>query len=186
VRITTFAIAIGPRSPLATQQILDTGGEFLETSPMVLRSRFLAFSATVMVACTLALCPAQAQKQEPAQYLVLPELSGILGGNLVASIGADPAPFHRLFASGLSNALVADPLAADPVHINRSTHKLEPSLAARWEVARDGRTFVQMPAIPTAAPNILSGWKNTVGNIRPSILVPYLLWNTAELTKRAR
>jgi peptide/nickel transport system substrate-binding protein len=44
----------------------------------------------------------------------------------------------------------------------------------------------QMPAIPTVAPNILSGWKHTVGNIRPSILVPYLLWNTAELTKRAR
>jgi peptide/nickel transport system substrate-binding protein len=44
----------------------------------------------------------------------------------------------------------------------------------------------QMPAIPTVAPNVLSGWKNTVGNIRPSILVPYLLWNTAELTKRTR
>ena len=56
------------------------------------------------------------------------------------------------------------------------------------------KTFVQMqeiwarhiPAIPTMAPNILSGWNNAVGNLRPSILVPYLLWNAAELTKRTR
>jgi peptide/nickel transport system substrate-binding protein len=44
----------------------------------------------------------------------------------------------------------------------------------------------EMPAIATFAPNILSGWKNTLGNIRPSILVPYLLWNVEELTKRTR
>ena len=43
----------------------------------------------------------------------------------------------------------------------------------------------QLPAIPTVAPSVLSGWKNDVGNVRPSILVPFLLWNTAELTKRA-
>ena len=141
VRTITFAISIGSRSPLATQQLLDTGVEFLETALMVLPSRFLAFPATVMLACTLVLCPAQAQKQAPVQYLVLPELSGIRGGNLVASISADPAAFNRLFASGMSNALVADQLAADLVHINRSTHELEPSLATRWEVAKDGRTY---------------------------------------------
>jgi peptide/nickel transport system substrate-binding protein len=44
----------------------------------------------------------------------------------------------------------------------------------------------EMPAIATVAPNILSGWRNTVGNIQPSILIPYLLWNVEELTKRAR
>ncbi len=141
VRTITFAESIGSRSPLATQQILDTGVEFLETAPMVLPSRLLAFSATVMLACTLVLCPAQAQKQEPVQYLVIPELSGIRGGNLVASINADPATFNRLFASGMANALVADQLAADLVHINRSTHELEPSLATRWDVAKDGHTY---------------------------------------------
>jgi peptide/nickel transport system substrate-binding protein len=44
----------------------------------------------------------------------------------------------------------------------------------------------QMPAIATMAPNILVGWNKTVGNVRPTILVPYLLWNTEELTKRSR
>jgi peptide/nickel transport system substrate-binding protein len=43
---------------------------------------------------------------------------------------------------------------------------------------------LQMPAIPTVAPNVLSGWHNHMGNIRPSILVPNLLWNAEEITKR--
>jgi hypothetical protein len=305
VRTSTFAISIGSRSSLATEQILDTEVEFLETAPMVLRSRFLSFSATVMVAGTLVLCPADAQKQEPTQYRVLLELSGVRGGNLVVPISAGPATFNRLFASGMAHALVADQLAADLVHISRSAHEIEPFPATRWEVARDGRTYmvhlrrgvcfsdrrpftgedvvftvnaladtrigstladqlrvddkfpsvswvdaytvritlprsvgiglrafdsmpilprnklvksdadvnalttrlvqsldpsvrlkafaqmqeiraIPMPEIPTVALNILSGWKNTVvGNIRPSILVPYLLWHTAEPTQRA-
>lgn len=44
----------------------------------------------------------------------------------------------------------------------------------------------EMPAIATVAPDILSGWRNTLGNIQPSILIPYLLWNVEELTKRTR
>ncbi|MFH1572956.1 MAG: ABC transporter substrate-binding protein, partial [Acidobacteriota bacterium] len=44
----------------------------------------------------------------------------------------------------------------------------------------------EMPAIPTLAPHILTGWKNSVGNVRPSILVPHLLWNAEELTIRSR
>jgi peptide/nickel transport system substrate-binding protein len=41
----------------------------------------------------------------------------------------------------------------------------------------------EMPAIPTIAPSILVGWKNSLGNLRPAILVPYLLWNVEEITK---
>ncbi len=41
----------------------------------------------------------------------------------------------------------------------------------------------QMPAIPTVAPHVLVGWSNKVGNIRPSILAPHLLWNVEEITK---
>jgi peptide/nickel transport system substrate-binding protein len=40
----------------------------------------------------------------------------------------------------------------------------------------------EMPAISTIAPNIIVGWRNTVGNVNPSILVPHLLWNAEELT----
>ena len=42
----------------------------------------------------------------------------------------------------------------------------------------------QMPGIPTIAPNILVGWKNTLGNLRPSILAPHLIWNAEEITRR--
>jgi peptide/nickel transport system substrate-binding protein len=42
----------------------------------------------------------------------------------------------------------------------------------------------QMPAIPTIAPNILVGWNNRLGNLRPSILAPHLIWNAEEITKR--
>jgi peptide/nickel transport system substrate-binding protein len=41
-----------------------------------------------------------------------------------------------------------------------------------------------MPAIPTIAPNILVGWSNKLGNMRPSILAPHLIWNAEEITKR--
>lgn len=44
----------------------------------------------------------------------------------------------------------------------------------------------QMPAIPTIAPNILVGWSNTLGNIRPSIVGPHLIWNAEEITKSKR
>jgi peptide/nickel transport system substrate-binding protein len=44
----------------------------------------------------------------------------------------------------------------------------------------------EMPAIPTIAPHVLVGWNNKVGNIRPSILVPHLLWNAEELTLSGR
>ncbi len=40
----------------------------------------------------------------------------------------------------------------------------------------------QMPAIPTIASNILVGWSSRLGNVRPSILAPHLIWNAEELT----
>jgi ABC-type transport system substrate-binding protein len=41
-----------------------------------------------------------------------------------------------------------------------------------------------IPAIPTIAPNVLVGWSNKLGNLRPSILMPHLLWNAEEICKR--
>jgi len=41
-----------------------------------------------------------------------------------------------------------------------------------------------MPAIPTVAPSILVGWSGRLGNVRPSILAPHLVWNAEELTVR--
>jgi len=121
--------------------MVDTAIEFLETAHMSFSRRCRTLQALLLLTCTAGILAAQARKQEPTQYLVLQALSGVRGGHLVASINADPATFNRLFASGMANALVADQLAADLVHINRSTHELEPSLATRWEVAGDGRTY---------------------------------------------
>ena len=42
----------------------------------------------------------------------------------------------------------------------------------------------QMPAIPLIAPHVLAGWSNKLGNVRPSILAPHLIWNAEEITKR--
>jgi len=42
----------------------------------------------------------------------------------------------------------------------------------------------QMPAIPIISPNVLVGWSNKLGNVRPSILPPHLIWNAEELTIR--
>jgi hypothetical protein len=41
----------------------------------------------------------------------------------------------------------------------------------------------EMPAIPAIAPNVLVGWSHELHNVRPSILVPYLLWNAEEISK---
>jgi peptide/nickel transport system substrate-binding protein len=122
-------------------QVLDSEDEFPETAPMRKKYRSCALLAAGLLAFALPVGPVRAQKTETVEYLVNPNLSGARGGNLVASIATDPATFNRLFASGMANALVADQLAADLVHINRSTHELEPALATSWEVARDGRTY---------------------------------------------
>ncbi len=42
----------------------------------------------------------------------------------------------------------------------------------------------ELPAIPMLAPDVLTAWSNRVGNVRPSILAPQLLWNAEELTVR--
>jgi peptide/nickel transport system substrate-binding protein len=41
----------------------------------------------------------------------------------------------------------------------------------------------EMPAIPTVAADILAAWSNRLGNVRPSILAPHLIWNAEEITK---
>jgi peptide/nickel transport system substrate-binding protein len=43
---------------------------------------------------------------------------------------------------------------------------------------------MQMPAIPVLAPNVLAGWSKKLDNVRPSILVPHLIWNAEEITIR--
>jgi peptide/nickel transport system substrate-binding protein len=67
--------------------------------------------------------------------------------------------------------------------ISKLVRSLDP--AARKAVFNQAQEIWtnQMPAIPIVAPNILVGWSNRLGNIRPSILAPHLIWNAEEITK---
>ena len=44
----------------------------------------------------------------------------------------------------------------------------------------------EMPAIPTIAPDILVGWSRRLENVRPSVLVPHLVWNAEAISVRRR
>ncbi len=93
------------------------------------------------LACALAFSLAPVPRQATVDYLVRSNLTGSRGGNLVVAIDADPATFNRIFAGGVANAMVVEPLSADLFHINRASYELEPALATGWDVAKDGRTY---------------------------------------------
>jgi peptide/nickel transport system substrate-binding protein len=67
--------------------------------------------------------------------------------------------------------------------ISRLVQSIEPAdRKASFDQAQD-IWAKQIPGIPTIAPNILAGWSNNLGNVRPSILAPHLIWNAEEITK---
>ncbi len=81
------------------------------------------------------------QQAEPTEYLQIPDVTGVRGGNLVAAVNTDPATFNRMLTSILAHTIIADRLAADLVHVNRATFDLQPALAKSWEVDKTGRVF---------------------------------------------
>ncbi len=62
------------------------------------------------------------------------------GGQIVASLRAEPRAFNRLVASDQTTDTLATLMQGRLVRINRSTFELEPWLAERWESSSDGRT----------------------------------------------
>ncbi len=68
-------------------------------------------------------------------------VTGTRGGNLVVAVSSDPSTFNRMLTSGVANAMIADRLSGDLVHINRVTMELEPALAWKWEADKEGRQF---------------------------------------------
>ncbi len=119
---------------------LDREPELLETAAM----RAKAKSIVILSLCLLIIfgMPGELRSQAGSvDYMQLPGLTGTRGGNLIASVNADPATFNRMFTSSLANVIVAERISADLVHINRSTFDLEPSLAKSWEVDKSGRIY---------------------------------------------
>ncbi len=62
------------------------------------------------------------------------------GGEVVASLRAEPRSFNRLVASDQTTETIAVLTQGRLVRINRSTFELEPWLAERWDSSADGRT----------------------------------------------
>jgi peptide/nickel transport system substrate-binding protein len=68
--------------------------------------------------------------------------AAVRGGQLVASIHADPRSFNRYVARDQSTDLLAMLTQGTLVRVNRSSFDVEPWLADRWEAAADGRSYV--------------------------------------------
>lgn len=79
--------------------------------------------------------------QERIDFLRVPYLTGIKGGNLIVSISSDPSNFNRMLTPVLAGAMVTERLSADLVHINRSDFRLEPALATHWESDKNGKAY---------------------------------------------
>lgn len=61
------------------------------------------------------------------------------GGQVVASLRAEPRSFNRLVATDQTTDTLAMLMQGRLIRINRSTFELEPWLAERWESSADGR-----------------------------------------------
>jgi len=110
----------------------------MEQGMKEVRTRVLCICFVLSVVVQIA---PSAQNQERPEFLLLNNLTGVRGGNLVVSISSDPSNFNRMMTPVLSSVMVAERLSADLVHINRSDFRLEPSLAARWEADKTGKVY---------------------------------------------
>ena len=82
-----------------------------------------------------------AQEAGNVEFLQLPNLNGTRGGSLVLAVAGDPDNFNRMLTSSLDGLAITNRISADLVHINRSSLKIEPSLAKGWEVDKTGRIY---------------------------------------------
>lgn len=111
----------------------------LATMPHTMPGLLHRFPAAIWL--LFHLCSRLCAQDAQPEFLIRKGLSGTKGGSLVAAINADISTFNRMLTAGMANAMVADRLSGDLVHINRRTLELEPSLASRWEIAADGKTY---------------------------------------------
>ena len=119
---------------------------FLTVRPNSMKLPFMPrLSRTFLLICLIFLIlPCQqfpAQESIPTDFLRIPNLTGARGGNLVLAVSSDPTTFNGLMAGGLPTLTITGRLSADLVHINRSSLRLEPSLATHWEVDKAGRVY---------------------------------------------
>ena len=73
--------------------------------------------------------------------LVIPGLSGQLGGRVVYGERSEPKTLNPIFAPDTPSRNIANRLMADLVHINRATLKTEPALAKSCKVFSGGLRY---------------------------------------------
>jgi peptide/nickel transport system substrate-binding protein len=70
--------------------------------------------------------------------------------------------------------------------VSRLTQSIDPGIRKKAFARVQEIWAIELPAIPLVAPNVLAAWSQRVGNVRPSILGPQLLWNAEELNVKPR
>jgi len=66
---------------------------------------------------------------------------GQSGGSIVVSLRSEPKTLNPVTSVDISSREVIAQMAADLIHINRSSQKTQPALAKSWKVSRDGRQY---------------------------------------------
>ena len=75
------------------------------------------------------------------EWMVTANTPGHPGGRLVVGLRSEVKTLNPVLAVDATSRDVIDCLAADLIHINRSTQKTEPALAKSWSASRDGRVY---------------------------------------------
>lgn len=66
---------------------------------------------------------------------------GVRGGRLVVAQTGGPRSFNRLLTSDQDTAAFSEAIMASLVTINRQTQRVDPMLAERWSLSKDGRVL---------------------------------------------
>src|SRR5579862_691678 len=96
--------------------------------------------ASIAVAATLLALVACRRQSSPAPQTAPPS-GAASGGTIVASVRAEPRSFNRYNNRDLTAAVVTFLTHATLVRVDRTTDRLEPDLAERWEALPDGLTY---------------------------------------------
>lgn len=102
------------------------------------------YGVTAAAWLALAMTAASGCSREPASQASAAGAEPVAGGSLIASVRSDPQSYNRLGGTGSTSAateLLTLLTQARLVRVDRTTDRLEPWLAERWEASADGLTY---------------------------------------------